>query len=733
MTMAASVAALLDDAFAAYQADRLEEAEALYRAALAIEAEHPDALHRLGMVLFRRGLAQAGAASVKRALALVPAAVVLFEHLAIIVKTSGQIELTLALARRGLALAPAPGLFALAGQAYVTLGRLNEALSAFTALAARGSKTAPLDVAFCLRRLGRPEEARTLYRELASGQDDPRAVAALAEMAAETGEFAGALRHWRQALALAPADPVFRFGIGRSHMALKLYAEGERDFCRTLALTAFAQTPELVLAALMELSSALHRTGNVPAAAKALRRLGGLVPAEAGIWCNLGLLASDGSDERRRIVAERALALTRTDPRAWNLHGVALASLLMDRPAQASLRRAIVLEPANPDFLGNYDEFLHSPSIDWAKRASLTGSADGESAIAFAMALARVQRLDEARTILQSVLEKSPNHRRVHLALACITLALGDLDNGWRLYAGRFHLAGVQPPRIFPQPLWLGEPLSGSLLVWPEQGIGDEILLATLLPDLLERKVAVVLECDRRLISIYERSFPGIEVIAYSDPPDQRLLRSDIVAQASLSHLAGLLRSSLQSFPSRTTTLVAEPDRLAQARKWLEGIGPGLKVGIAWRSKSRSRLVARIHTELLEWGPILSTPGVVPVRLQYDECSLEMAEAERTFGVRIHSMPGLDLFNDLEGTLALSAALDLAVCTGTSAYAFPAAAGVETWLLRPRDDYLALGQEHYPWFPNTRGFVREVGEDWQRVMEEVAAELRERTIKKLGA
>jgi NAD-dependent SIR2 family protein deacetylase len=96
-------------------------------------------------------------------------------------------------------------------------------------------------------------------------------------------------------------------------------------------------------------------------------------------------------------------------------------------------------------------------------------------------------------------------------------------------------------------------------------------------------------------------------------------------------------------------------------------------------------------------------------------------------------MPGLDLFNDLEGTLALSAALDLAVCTGTSAYAFPAAAGVETWLLRPRDDYLALGQEHYPWFPNTRGFVREVGEDWQRVMEEVAAELRERTIKKLGA
>jgi hypothetical protein len=144
---------------------------------------------------------------------------------------------------------------------------------------------------------------------------------------------------------------------------------------------------------------------------------------------------------------------------------------------------------------------------------------------------------------------------------------------------------------------------------------------------------------------------------------------------------------------------------------------------------NRSRLARHCHTELGEWGPILSTAGVVLVNLQYDECSAELAEAARAFGVQIHRMPGLDLFNDLDGTLALSAALDLVISTGTSAYAFPAVAGVETWLLRPRDDYPhSLGQDHYPWFPQTRGFVRVLGEDWERVMMETAAALRERMI-----
>jgi tetratricopeptide (TPR) repeat protein len=281
----------------------------------------------------------------------------------------------------------------------------------------------------------------------------------------------------------------------------------------------------------MGLTSALHRSWNTAAAATALRRLAALVPADAAVWRNFGLLAAGASDGRRgKTVAERALALAPMDPGAWNLHGMALYFLLPDGSAQASLRRAIALEPADSRFLGSLDEFLHGPSIDWAKRASCLGPEDGEAASTLGMALSRVQRLAEARTILSKVLKRDPDHRRVHLVLAWITLGLGDLAEGWRLYAARFHLAGLSPPRSFPWPWWSGGKISGRLLVWAEQGMGEELVLATLLPDLLERNVSIVFECDPRLVSIFTRSFPGIEAIARSNPPDPRLLRSDIAA-----------------------------------------------------------------------------------------------------------------------------------------------------------------------------------------------------------
>jgi hypothetical protein len=235
----------------------------------------------------------------------------------------------------------------------------------------------------------------------------------------------------------------------------------------------------------------------------------------------------------------------------------------------------------------------------------------------------------------------------------------------------------------------------------------------------------VVLECDHRLTSIYARSFPKIEVIPRTDPPQPRATAPDVVAQMAMGSLGGWLRPDIASFRPSSPYVTPDPVRVEDWRRRLGGLGPGLKVGIAWRSLRRDSFARRFHTRLSDWGPILTVPGTQFVNLQYDDCADELRDARRLYGSEVHSFADLDLFNDLEGALALGATLDLVVATTASAHCLAAAAGVPTWLLLRRGDSCALGTDHCPWLPRTRGYVRETTETWAPAIVRLANDLRE--------
>jgi hypothetical protein len=157
---------------------------------------------------------------------------------------------------------------------------------------------------------------------------------------------------------------------------------------------------------------------------------------------------------------------------------------------------------------------------------------------------------------------------------------------------------------------------------------------------------------------------------------------------------------------------------------WLRRAGAAPRIGIAWRSRTRNAIAARVHPPLEAWRPIFAVPGLAFVCLQYGDVRSEIDDVAARFGAGILTAPGLDLFNDLEGALALATRLDLVVSTGTSAMCPGAAAGIETWQLQLRGDYLAFGEDSYLMWPRARGFVREPGEDWSRAMESAASALR---------
>src|SRR6185369_8694150 len=99
-------------------------------------------------------------------------------------------------------------------------------------------------------------------------------------------------------------------------------------------------------------------------------------------------------------------------------------------------------------------------------------------------------------------------------AAALAMLSLGRLETGWRLFEARF-AANPNMPYPFPEDRrWRGQDISGQrLLVWCEQGIGDEILFGSCITDLAPFGAKIMIACDRRLTPLYERSFPGVQIL----------------------------------------------------------------------------------------------------------------------------------------------------------------------------------------------------------------------------
>lgn len=150
---------------------------------------------------------------------------------------------------------------------------------------------------------------------------------------------------------------------------------------------------------------------------------------------------------------------------------------------------------------------------------------------------------------------------------------------------------------------------------------------------------------------------------------------------------------------------------------------PGKKVGLCWRSMMLAAKRAKYFSPIDGWAPILQTPGISFVNLQYGDCAEELARAAAQFGVTIHAIEGLNLRDDIDGAAALCAALDLVISAPTAAAATAAAVGTETWFVTSGRTWPQLGTAEYPWYARTRVFWPEKFGDWAGLMPDVSDEL----------
>jgi hypothetical protein len=250
--------------------------------------------------------------------------------------------------------------------------------------------------------------------------------------------------------------------------------------------------------------------------------------------------------------------------------------------------------------------------------------------------------------------------------------------------------------------------------VWREQGLGDEILFATCLKDLEKDSGKVIVECDRRLVETWSRSFPNFDfrLEAYYNDPQLTSFHNDFDLHIPIGSLCGIYRKELTAFEKSGPFVVVDPekkqkfnDRLNEAAK---GTQRPLRVGLCWRSGMIAPSRNSGYTAFEDWGPILETPGIQFVNLQYGKCEEELCAVEEKFGISIVRWPDLSLQSDLDDVFALMACLDTVVTVETAVNTMSAAVGLPVMTITP---YLGgwpnFGTKRYPFFPNVTCYFGE--------------------------
>ena len=367
---------------------------------------------------------------------------------------------------------------------------------------------------------------------------------------------------------------------------------------------------------------------------------------------------------------------------------------------------------------------------------------DPENVFAFsnlAYIAAEELRVDEALDLYQQTLTLNKNYRvlsdaSIQFPLSFQYLHKGILDRGWECYDIGFDLAlpsgsRRSPDRKFHKLKWSGENiLNKKILVWREQGLGDELRFLGVLPDLIAIAKDVIIECDPRLVNIFRRSFPSSAVRpAQWDIKTGKSIEEDYDLQIPIGSLMRYLRKDITDFYPQRILLTPDENDREQIKSVFNNIfSTGLKIGICWRSGQLDPVRNSGYTNLADWAEILQMNGCHFVTLQYGDTESEIKAAEAALGITIHRWSDLDLKNDLDGVFALMSELDLVISVGTAVAEMAPLVGTETWQLFAGKPWTMLGQNKWPWAPNVQSFYPESGINMAHTMGAVTDALRKR-------
>lgn len=461
-----------------------------------------------------------------------------------------------------------------------------------------------------------------------------------------------------------------------------------------------------------DLGRLAHRLGHLEIAEKLLARYLVSHPGNVEATNNLACALRDQNryDEAIDLLRD-AIGAHPADPVLWNSLGTVLSERGDAAQSLPFYDEALRLEP------GFYKARYNRANV----RMSL-----GEPLLAIA-------DIDEALTGVSAPTEIAT----MKMAKALTQFIVGDLENGFDTYEARLDPALEDAVTFQPHGRrWVPEDdLEGrTMLVYGEQGLGDEVLFANVLDDVLTAlgpKGRMILAVQARLAPLFQRSYPQAEVVKHQSVRHVgRLFRAvewpashpEVDLWTPIGSLFRRFRTRAESFPDKRAFLTPEPARVAHWQGVLSDLGPGLKVGVLWKSLNMKGSRLRAYSPFDLWRPILSVPGAHFVNLQYGDASAEL-EAARALGLEIWTPPGIDLKDDLDDLGALCAALDVVIGPATATTNIAAACGTRVWMSANSEAWAGFGSDGYLCYPTVEVFRTTAPGEWDGVMDRLASAL----------
>jgi tetratricopeptide (TPR) repeat protein len=521
--------------------------------------------------------------------------------------------------------------------------------------------------------------------------------------------------------------------------AIALFRAGRLAEARDAWSAILARTPDDPQALHM-LGYILTRLGDRPEGLRLIDRSIERAPRAAPFLNNRAqVLAEDGRNEEAIRDLRRAVQIDGRFAAAYLHLAILLRRAGRVDEALAAIRRALALEPDNAAALENLGLLLNQLGVARKDAGDLAGAADawgravaeGVASAAHFLNAASVAldrgRLDEAEGFYRRALEANPTWADAEYGLAQVAFRRHDFAQGWRGYERRFE---TDPPQAMARgpalPRLRAEELATGLrlAVWSEQGVGDQLLFSSLLPDLAARGVDAVVEVDERLLPMYRRSLPSLR---FTTMHESGAAFADCERAIALGSLGALLRPDAASFSRQPHALLRPDERRVAAIR--ERLGPGRWIAVSWRSLQGGarRALAERKSVPLEHFAALANAGVKLLDVQYGNVDVERAAFMKAHPGLLTRLDELDTYADLEGVAAAIAACEAVVTASNVTAHIAGAIGARTLLVflgpPPFAYWAADASGHSPWYPSVEIVADAAWRDWNKVFTNVSARL----------
>ena len=451
----------------------------------------------------------------------------------------------------------------------------------------------------------------------------------------------------------------------------------------------------------------LQKQGRFEEAVQAYKQTIDLNSESSECYYNLGITLNDQGKLEEAIQAyQRAIEINPNHIEACNSLGIAFKDLGKLEESVQAYQDAIRINPNHGPTHNNLGNVLRDQG-----------------------------KLEEAIQAYQQAIEINPKFPEAHHNLGTSLFLAGDFKNCWKHYEWRWKCPNTHlslKERHLPQTRWEGSGLTDtSILVWAEQGVGDQVTFASMFPDLLQAGARVTVECEQRLIPLFKRSFPEIQFYPQENLPHTQLFDTNINYQVPMGNLGRWFRTDRDSFTrNKQSYLTACPKETKKRRRKYKELSNGrMLVGVSWKSAGPDQSWSESRSIPLNdyWISVLSNQDCYFINLQYGDVKQELELLKSETGLIVYNDQDICTFENLDGFAAQVLALDLVISIDNTTAHIAGALGQKVWTLLPHIPYWRWLQdvEDTLWYKNMRLFRQDRIGDWSKVFQQVSISLQQ--------